>query len=118
MTRSALPAVLLALASLAATGCKSKTAKTCDKYVDIAMRCDKDKLTEGMTDEETSQARGILYGICTEAFHGDTEGAKGEAKQMVLEMYDHITKAAECEAQATTCEERQRCEDKLKPTLR
>jgi hypothetical protein len=100
MTRVAL------LLVLAATACK-KDHPQCDRFVDLAFKCDGD-LKTGSEDDRKS-ARLMMGSICEEAYRNDTSGVNGEAKQLVSEVYTETRERAECAAQATTCEQYATC---------
>lgn len=89
-------------------GCKGNP--TCEKFVDMSMKCP-DKDTEAMTDDERSQTKDLLVGMCQNAMDDSTLGTRNDKeKQMVKEMNATIRKKAECVAAATGCEDAKKCD--------
>jgi hypothetical protein len=101
MTRTTLALVFL-VAGLAA--CK-KEYPQCDRFVDLAVRCDLRAAPEG----EQKETRMVMSGMCEEAFRNDTSSVSDEAKQLVTEMYAELRERADCSTSATTCEQYAKC---------
>jgi hypothetical protein len=101
--------VMIVVVALAAgAGCKGNA--TCEKFVEMSMNCP-DKDFEEMSDEEKSQTKGLLVGMCENAMNDSTLGAKGDAqKKMMKEMNATIRKKAECVATAKTCGDAKKCD--------
>ncbi len=101
MTRTTLALVFL-VAALAA--CK-KDYPQCDRFVDLAVRCDMNAAPAG----EQNETRMVMSGMCEEAFRNDTRAVSGDAKQLVTEMYAELRERADCSTSATTCEQYAKC---------
>ena len=103
MTRTTRALVLvLLLAPLAA--CK-KDYPQCERFVDLAVRCDLTAAPEG----EQQETRMVMSGMCEEAFRNDTRSVSDDAKQLVTEMYAELRERADCSTSATTCEQYAKC---------
>jgi hypothetical protein len=91
-------------------GCKGNA--TCEKFVDMSMKCP--GLEDAtMTDEERSQTKELLSGMCQGAMDDSTLGTRNDKeKQMVKEMNATIRKKAECVAAAKSCEDAKKCDAK------
>lgn len=99
-------AVLLA----SAAGCKGNA--TCKKFVEMSMSCPDEDFDE-MTDEEKSQTKTLLVGMCESAMDDSTFGTRNdEEKTMVKEMNATVRKKAACVAAATTCGDAKKCDGK------
>lgn len=97
-------AIALALALTA--GCK-KDHPQCDRFVDLAFRCDSDLKTA--SSDEKHAARVMMDGMCEEAFKNDTSSVSGETKEMVAEVYAEMRKRANCASKAATCDQYEVC---------
>lgn len=98
-------AALLLLVSSAAA-CK-KDYPQCDKFVDLAIKCDEDMKSGPASEVKT--ARVMMGAMCEEAFKNDTSSVDGEAKKMVTEMYAELRERADCTSKANTCEQYNKC---------
>ena len=101
----------LALLATGAAAC-NKHSETCNKYVDLSIKCDED-----LAGDERAAAEAMLKGMCQGAFDGDYAGATADEKKIIEGMYAHIKSTATCAAKATTCEEYRRCEDSAPKAL-
>lgn len=103
--RTALQTTLFVLlAPLAA--CK-KDHPQCEKFVELAIKCDADMKTA--PSGEQKQARVMMEGMCEEAFRNDTSSVSGEARQLVTEMYAELRERADCTASANSCAQYDKC---------
>lgn len=100
--------MLIAVVALAAPACR-KGGETCDKFVERSMTCDGEEGTK-MSDDERSQFKVMMSGMCEAAFSEETAGAEGEAKKMMLEMYASVRTKAKCVAEAKDCAAAKACE--------
>lgn len=91
---------------LIAAACHKDSAK-CEKYVDLAFKCDAD--LKATTGDERKASRLMMGGMCEEAYRNDTSSVKGEARQLVTEMYQTMRKRADCAAKANSCSEYDAC---------
>jgi len=83
---------------------------TCEKFVDMSMKCP-DKDFAAMSDEERSQTKSLLVGMCEGAMSDSTVGTRTDAeKKMVKEMNATIRKKAECVAAAKSCDDAKQCD--------
>ncbi len=100
--------VLIALLA----GCKGNP--TCEKFVERSMNCpDLDGAT--LTDEERSQTKRLLTGMCQNAMDDSTFGTRNDReKKMMKDMNATIRKKAECVAAAASCDDAKKC-DALEP---
>jgi hypothetical protein len=98
--------LLLLVLSAAACG---KDYPQCEKFVDLAFKCDDD--LKGAPADEKKTARLMMGSMCEEAFKNDTSSVSGESKKMVTEMYEGIRNRSNCAAKAGTCEQYAKCED-------
>ncbi|MBA3452286.1 MAG: hypothetical protein H0T42_04220 [Deltaproteobacteria bacterium] len=106
--RTCMRGLTLVIIALVA-GCKDNA--TCDKFVDMSMKCPD---TDGtvMSDEERSQVKGLLVGMCQNAMHDSTLGSSNASEKMMMkEMNATIRKKAECVAAAASCEDAKKCGD-------
>jgi hypothetical protein len=87
---------------LALAACKREHPQ-CDKFVDLAMQCDRDILAA--SGDERKTARVVMDGMCEEAFKNDTGRVSAETKEMITEVYAQMRKQANCAAEATTCDQ-------------
>ena len=100
--------VMIIVVAVASAGCKGNA--TCEKFVEMSMNCP-DKDFEAMSDEEKSQTKGLLVGMCENAMNDSTFGTKTDAeKKMMKEMNASIRKKAECVAAAKTCGDAKKCD--------
>ena len=106
MTRS-IAAFLLALTVAAPLAACNKDSAKCEKFVDMAFKCDADMKSSSA--EEKKTAKLMMGSMCEEAFRNDTSSVEGESKKMVTEMYQEIRKRAECASKANTCEAYEAC---------
>ena len=106
MTPAALVRTTLLVLLVPLAACK-KDYPQCDRFVDLAVRCDDDM--KSAADDERKQARLMMGGMCEEAFRNDTSSVSGEAKQLVTEMYAELRERADCTTQANTCEQYAKC---------
>jgi hypothetical protein len=88
----------------AVAACK-KDYPQCERFVDLAVRCDLPAAPSG----EQTETRMVMSGMCEEAFRNDTSGVSGEAKELVTEMYAELRDRADCSTSATTCEQYAKC---------
>ena len=98
--------VALLAALLASTACKQEPPQ-CDKFVQLAFKCD-DDLRSAPSDEKRA-ARVMMDGMCKEAFRNDTSSVSGETKEMVTEVYAEMRKRANCASKASTCDQYEVC---------
>jgi len=105
--RTGMRGLTLVIVALAA-GCKGNP--TCEKFVEMSMSCPDTSLAE-MTDEERSQTKSLLVGMCEGAMSDSTAGTSNAAeKKMVKEMNATVRKKAECVAAAKTCADAKTCD--------
>jgi len=95
------------LTALLATAACRKEPPQCEKFVELAFKCDSD-LRTAPTDEKRA-ARTMMDGMCKEAFRNDTSSVSGETKQMVSEVYAEMRKRANCASKATSCDQYEVC---------
>lgn len=89
--------IIVALIAAAVAGCKGNA--TCEKFV------------EAMTDEERSQTKGLLVGMCENAMNDSTFGSRDDKeKSMMKEMNASIRKKAACVVAANTCGDAKKCD--------
>ena len=96
--------LLVLLVPLAA--CK-KDYPQCERFVDLAMKCDGEMSAAPSGEQET--ARVMIGSMCQEAFRNDTSSVSGEARQLVTEMYAELRERADCTSSANTCEQYSKC---------
>ena len=101
--------VMIAVVAVAwGAGCKGNA--TCEKFVERSMNCP-DKDFEAMSDDEKSQTKGLLVGMCENAMNDSTFGTKTDAeKKMMKELNATVRKKAECVAAAKTCGDAKKCD--------
>ena len=101
---------VLLVTVIAALGAGCKGNATCQKFVEMSMSCP-DKELQAMTDEEKSQTKGLMVGMCENAMNDSTLGtSNAKEKAMVKEMNATIRKKAECVAAAKTCGDAKKCD--------
>jgi hypothetical protein len=89
---------------LLTVGCKDKRGETCERAVDIAIKCDAANIVGHRNRDEI---RDNMLDICKRAFADDAAGeADGTAKQIRQAVREY----AKCKANAESCEDYQRCE--------
>ena len=93
---------LAAAALLLVAACNKDTEK-CEKFVDLAFKCDED--LKSSTGDERKTARLMMGGMCEEAYKNNTSSVKGEARKLVSEMYQEMRKRADCASKANSCSE-------------
>lgn len=97
---------LIAALVLPLAACK-KDYPQCEKFVDLAIKCDVDMKSAPAGEQKT--ARVMMGGMCEEAFKNDTSSVSGEAKQMVTEMYAELRERADCTKDVNSCEQYSKC---------
>lgn len=98
------PLLVLVVVPLAA--CK-KDYPQCDRFVDLAMKCDGDMKAAPSGEQDTTRA--MMASMCHEAFRNDTSSVSGEARELVTEIYAELRERADCTASASTCEQFSKC---------
>lgn len=91
---------LLALLMTAACG---KEHAQCEKFVDLAFKCDDDLKSSTADDKKTAKL--MMGSMCEEAFKNDTGSVPSESRKMVSEMYTELRKRADCVSKAKTCDQ-------------
>ena len=100
----------LIVSGLVATTAGCKGNPTCEKFVEMSMTCP-DKDFEAMTDDEKSQTKSLLVGMCQNAMDDSTFGTRNDKeKAMVKEMNATVRKKAACGAAAKTCGDAKKCD--------
>ena len=92
----------------AGSGC-AKDGGKCEKFVDLAFKCDED--LKSSSAEEKKTAKLMMGSMCEEAYKNDTSSVSGETKKMVSEMYTEMRKRADCTSKSNTCEQYSTCTD-------
>lgn len=102
------PTLVLTVLVGVLAGCKGNP--TCEKFVDMSMKCPGTE-DATLTADERSQTKELLAGMCQNAMDDSTFGTRNDReKKMMKEMNATIRKKAECVAAAASCEDAKKCD--------